>query len=297
MAWTDLFRGGKGAVKARTRPGAENRQYSVSDLIALGRLDDARARLERRLKANPRQHQARLKLADLLMEQGKGADAVDAYLQVADGYASDGFYDKAHALLAKLSRMLPSEGRIVSKMQRLERAQELDHLRGVVIEAVTNAGKIKMSSFTIQTLWTDIAKCSLIERLSRRQLTKLFSHLEMEKLAEGDPLVSAGEERNELFIVVQGEVAAQILLATGKRTDLRSFGPGDVVGENALLKRKSWPASYVAKRRTLVFRLDRDGLEALLVGETDPRGLLEALRSQGHDAEVDQTLSRLSRAE
>ena len=297
MAWTDLFRGGRSAVKGKARPGAAKEHYSVNDLIALGRLDEARKELERRLKTNPRQHQVRLKLADLLMQQGRRVDAVDVYLQVVDGYASDGFYDKAHALLAKLWRMLPSEGRIAAKMRRLEHAQELDHLRGVVIEAVTGAGRINMSSFTIQTLWADIVKCPLIERLSERQLAKLFSHVDLVKLDEGEPLASAGEDRNEMFIVIQGELAAQILLASGKRTDLRSFGPGDMVGENALLKRKSWPASYVAKRRTSMFRLDRGGLEALLVGETDPRGLLDALRSQGHDVEVDQTLSRLSHTE
>lgn len=292
MALKDLFRGAKG----RSRP-ATAHSYSVSDLIALGRLDEARAALEKQLKSNPRQHQVRLKLADLMMKQGQRADAVDVYLEVADGYAADGFFDKAHALLAKLTRLLPNEERLRAKIDRLERRQELERRREIVTAAVAAGGKIKMSSFTIQTLWPEIAKCSLVETLTEEQLTKLFSQLSIDKLVEGSRLVSAGADRHEMFIVIQGEVAAQILLATGKRTDIRVFHPGDIIGDNALLKRKAWPASYVAKKRTSMFRLDRDGLEHLLLGETDPRGLLDALRAQGHDGEVVQTLSRLSQAQ
>ncbi len=293
MALKDLFRGGKG----RPRPSSRTESYSVSDLVAIGRLDEARTVLEERLKTNPRQHQVRLKLADLLMKQGKGADAVDCYLEVADGYASDGFYDKAHALLAKLARLLPNEAKILAKIERLEHAQELERRRAVIIQAVADGGKIKMSSFTIQSLWPDIAKCSLVEELNDDQLTRLFGQVGLEKVDDGDRLVSAGAERHEMFIVIQGEIAAQILLATGKRTDIRIFSSGDIVGENALLKRKSWPASYIARKRTSMFRLDREGLEMMLLGETDPRGLLDALRAQGNDVEVDQILSQLSQAE
>lgn len=290
MALKDLFRG----RKAKGKPSPPTESYAVSDLIALGRLDDARRVLERRLKTNPRQHQVRLKLADLLIKQGRRAEAIDAYLEVTDGYASEGFYDKAHALLGKLSRLLPGEERIQMKLDRLELAQELDHRREVVSDAVVAAGKIKISSFTVQTLWRDIAKCSLVRELSETQLTKLFSQLAMEKLEENDRLVAAGEDRHEMFIVVQGEIAAQVLLASGKRTDLRTFSSGDIFGENALLKRKSWPSAYLAKRRTSLFRLDREGLENLLLGETDPRGLLDALRAQANDADVSRILSQLT---
>ena len=73
--------------------------------------------------------------------------------------------------------------------------------------------------------------------------------------------------------------------------------PADCLGENALLKRKAWPASYIAKKRTSMLRLDRNGLETLLLGEADPRGLLDALRAQGHDGNIDQILSQLNKAE
>ena len=290
MALKDLFRGGK----PKPRTAAKTERYSVSDLVALGRLDEARETLEKRLKANPREHHTRLKLADLLMKQGKGADAMDVYLQVADGYSADGFFDKAHALLARLSRMLPGEAKLAAKLERLERAQELERRREVVTRAVVDAGRVKMSAFTLQTLWSDIAKCSLVEELSEPQVARLFSLVDLEKVAEDDRLVSAGADRHEMFIIIQGEIVAQVLLASGKRTDLRTFTSGDIVGENALLKRRAWPASYLARRRTTMFRLDRAGLENLLLGEADPRGLLDALRAQGHDDDVGQTLSQLS---
>ena len=231
------------------------------------------------------------------MKQGRGADAVDTYLDVADGYANDGFYDKAQALLSKLTRLLPDEQRIFKKIKRLDRAQELDRRRDLVTNAVAKGGRVKLSTFAVQHMWPSIAKCSLVEKLTREQVTRFFSHVDVVKVEEGEHLVSAGADRHEMFIVVQGEVAAQILLATGKRTDLRTYSSGDIIGENALLKKKSWPASYLAKRRTSMFRLDRRGLEALLLGETDPRGLHDALRCQKHDDDLDQALSQLTQIE
>ena len=100
-----------------------------------------------------------------------------------------------------------------------------------------------------------------------------------------------------MFIIIQGEIAAQVLLATGKRTDLRTFSSGDIVGENALLKRASWPTAVIAKRKTSMFSLDRAGLEQLLVGESDPRGLLDTLRAQGNDQDVMAACAKLTHAE
>ncbi len=73
---------------------------------------------------------------------------------------------------------------------------------------------------------------------------------------------------------------------------LRSFEPGDLIGERALLEHQPWPATYRVAESGMVLKLDPSGLESALHGNPDPRSLLNALREQGLDAQVASTVER-----
>ena len=92
-----------------------------------------------------------------------------------------------------------------------------------------------------------------------------------------------GEQALEL--VARGALEA-VVEASGGLHSARAFGVGDVVGEAALFERKPWPATYRATQNTTLLQLDKAGLEQALVGNADPRGLLEVLRDQHQDREV-----------
>ncbi len=272
---------------------AAKRRHSVSDLIALGRVEEAEQRLRDRLKRNNRDHHARLKLADLLFKTDRRIDAVEEYMFVAEGYASDGFDDKAHALLIKLERLMPGEPKLTAKIERLEHAKEMERrcnlARKALLEDLHGA-----HAFTVQQLAEKLDRCSLLEGLTEEQIQRLFRRLELVRMEEGEELVRRGGQREELLILLRGEIAAEVLLANGSRTAIRTFDSGKVIGDKALLERQPWAADYSVTRKAAALKLDRSGLEELLLGESDPRGLLDALRSQNSDGEVVEAVAGLS---
>jgi hypothetical protein len=268
---------------------AEKENLSVDDLVTLERYDEALPQLQEQLRRRPSQHHTRLKLADLLMKIGQRADAVDEYLRVADGYAADGFWDKAHALVAKVSRLLPDDERLLAKAERLARAKRLDYRRGLVRESLKGSDH----AFRIEQLWGNIVQAVLLEKLQDDQIKRLFPCLELIRWTENEKLVECGGQRDQLLWIVDGEVAALVPLASGGRTELRTFGVGDVIGDRALLSHEPWPATYAAKSRGGALVLTREGLAAALVGEPDPRGFLDLLRSYGQDDEVVAAVAKL----
>ena len=98
-----------------------------------------------------------------------------------------------------------------------------------------------------------------------------------------------------MYLVVDGMVEATSIV-NGTPTTIRGFSTGDLVGESALLERKSWPAEYVVTEAATLFELDREGLEEVMVGNEDPVAFLNVLRQQQNDREVAAALQRLYRS-
>jgi len=126
----------------------------------------------------------------------------------------------------------------------------------------------------------------LVKKLVGDQLRRLFAAAELRHLPARTMLASEGDSREELFLIGRG--AIEVVGETDQGlTTLRSFAPGDVIGERALFERKAWPGTYRTAQASTLIVLDRPRLEAALLGNPDPRGLIEALRSQHHDRAVE----------
>ncbi len=83
--------------------------------------------------------------------------------------------------------------------------------------------------------------------------------LEELHVAAGDAVIERGAVEDWLFIVAEGRVRAHI----GERT-LTECGPGDVVGELAVLAPAARSASVTAVEPSLLLRLRRGPFEELL---------------------------------
>lgn len=287
------------ALKDWLRGRSSDESYSVDDLIALERYDEAESQLRLELKRHSRDLHLRLKLADLLMKSGKRVEAVDEYIVVADSYARDGFYDKASALLSKVARLLPNDEKIPLKLEALERLKRFERRRDVVIDSLVAAHKAGeggsgSSAFELQQLWRNLTESPIIERLSEEQLKRLFAQFEVVRLEENEVVAREGEKREEILLLARGELSARTRLRTGRLTTLRSFAPGQLLGDRALLEHQPWAAEYAASKESVVLRLTRDALERALVGEDDPKGLLDALRAQRNDHQVAASMQKIA---
>jgi tetratricopeptide (TPR) repeat protein len=249
---------------------------TIDDLIELQRFDEAEDLLHAKLKANVNDLHAQLKLADLYRRSGRGAKAVDEYVSVADAYAADGFFDKATALLHKVAKLAPGHEKVPLKIEALRRAKRLNRRREIVTEALrsgTRSGRA-VSAFKVQRMWESL---DLIE------------------VPPGQILAEKEERMEKMFVIAEGMVEAVAVLPNGKETPLRGFGPGQMIGDRALLEHQPWPTVFRASSASFVLELDKEGLARALQGDPDPRQFLDALREQRNDQEVVWSIQKLQR--
>ena len=274
-------------------------ELSIEDLIVLERYDEAIGKLEMRVHDNPNDLHAHLRLAEVYQQVNKGGRALDQYLYVADMYTDDGFYDKALALLTKVARLVPGDDSVRQKTARIQRLKDLEHSRVMAIEGLVESQKgqsplSRVSPVEVEKLWQALESTSIVERLRGDLLKRLFSGCEPWGCERGTPIARRGALDEFLLIVVSGSVEARFEAAPGRSYALRTFFPGDLFGERALLEHQPWAADYTALERSKFVRVNKEGLERAMTGNPDPRTMLDALRAQHCDRDVVEAVARLA---
>ncbi|MCB1058162.1 MAG: cyclic nucleotide-binding domain-containing protein [Acidobacteria bacterium] len=288
MALKNWFSGGR----------KTDEEYSIDDLIVLERYDEAEGRLQARLKRNPQDLRSHLKLADVYIQQQRLPKAVDEYVYVAEEYASDGFFDKGIALLAKVYKLVPTDDTLPHRIERIRQRKGLEQVREQALEGLRegmgHSGQTGASLVEVQGLWGQLVRSIVVRGLDGDQLRRLFAAMHLVHFEPGEVLAERNSTEEKLFLLVRGEVEAKAAAAAGGEVQLRTFGAGDVVGEGALLEHLPWPASYVVTTSVTLLELDREGLAKALQGNPDPRRLLDVLRDQHLDREVRGAVEALS---
>jgi tetratricopeptide (TPR) repeat protein len=264
------------------------RDLTVDDLVSLGRLEEARMELEHQLRSGPRHHHLKVKLADVLLAMRRPSEALEIYEGAAQGYAADGFHDKSRAVLHKMLKVAPNHEKAVLGLEQLERAKEREHRRQIVMRHLSHAGEgdRAIDAFRINQFWKGLSRSSVLEALDIRSLSRLFESFELRRLPEGTQIADRGDSLQELFLVAGGGVEAIEKRADGPPVVLRTYESGDVFGEGSLLEHHPWVAVHRARDTCHALCLTRDGLAKALVGASDPRAFLDALRAQRHDASL-----------
>lgn len=269
---------------------------SIDDLIVLERYDEAQSQLQHRLKSHPNDLHSHLKLAEVYTAARKLDSAVDEYVYVAGEYARDGFYDKGLALLARAVKLRPLDENLKQKVSTFEQAKRLEQSRVAVFDGLrgeaSDAQRQRMA-VEMQRMWKNIIGANVIARLPDDQLTRLFGAMELIHVEKGTILVEEGSGLPQMALLSSGIVEAVGRMPDGAEVSIRNFGPGDMIGEGALLEHKAWPATYRVLERATLLTLTRQALEKALIGNPDPRHFLDVLRSQGCDREVALSLYRL----
>ena len=217
---------------------------------------------------------------------------------MAGAQADDGFYDKAIAVLGKAQRLAPTDELIPKRINQYRTAKKMEKRRSLAIEGLlanksadpgTSAGN---RALEIELMWNKIAKCHLVRDLSPESLKKLFSVMRMSSLRADTVLVEEGEQRQVIYLVVDGVIEAEAPV-NDQMMAIRTFSTGHVIGDRSLLERKPWPARYRVAEAGTVFELDRPGMEETMKGNEDPMGFLNALRQQQNDRDVAANLLKI----
>ena len=294
MDLKSLFRGKPKGKRRRPAADDDDGQPTIEDLIVSEQFEEAEIRLKHRLKETPEDLHAHLKLADVYIQLQRGADAVQEYVFVAEEYARDGFYDKAIALLGKATRLVPLDERLRLKTEGLKAAKQIEQKRTAAVEGLREGGAAGNAwAMEVQRNWHHLARGPLIQALPDDQVRRLFGAMVLTRWDRGSVVAQPQIPGDELYLVLHGALEARIESDDGTHTSLRTFASGDILGESVLFERRPWPATVVATESTALLTLSRLGLEQTLVGNPDPRGLLDALRRQGQDLAVSNMVRKL----
>lgn len=277
----------------------KEREYTIDELIILERWEEAELKLKNILKVKKDDVHYHLKLAEVYVGLKEVSKAIDEFCFVADQYSADGFYDRAIAAISKARRLNPMDDTLPKRQQRYENARKLERARTEAMEGFLAGQSQKEGQGTavieFQTLWRAISKTDLVRRFDVDQLKLFFQAVDSVFLDSQRTLVKRGESSECLYIVCGGELRAEVEKADGSKVEMRSFGAGDILGEGALFEKKPWPATYVSRGKTILLKLDSDGVQKCLVGNPDPRGFLDTLRRQRNDEEVAKAVAQFER--
>ena len=104
----------------------------------------------------------------------------------------------------------------------------------------------------------------LFEGLSRVDVARIVPELDEIALEPGEVLLHQGDPGDALFIVRSGLLQAELAASDGA-TVLETLGPGQVIGEVALLSGEPRTATVRAVEPSTVWRLSRQKLDALIL--------------------------------
>lgn len=109
----------------------------------------------------------------------------------------------------------------------------------------------------------------LFSHLSEAAIATLGQALLPEQLDAGDVLFHQGEHGTDMFIVMEGAVKVVLADEHGRELLLSECGPGQVIGELALLSQEPRAATIIASRPTHLLKLTRDAFLRFLETVTD----------------------------
>lgn len=92
---------------------------SLQQLIAAKKWDKAVVQLQAEIKAAPKDSRTRMQLADVLIEAGRGKDAVPILLKLAQEFGAEGSAPRAIAVLKKIERIQPGRSDVQKALAAL----------------------------------------------------------------------------------------------------------------------------------------------------------------------------------
>jgi CRP-like cAMP-binding protein len=109
-----------------------------------------------------------------------------------------------------------------------------------------------------------LAAVPFLEGGEQANLAELAGVLRRQTLREGDILWRQGEEPRDMVFIVDGSVSASLYVPGGRPVEIGPIGPGEMVGELAMLDGEARTMTVRATQATTVLALGRPDFAALL---------------------------------
>lgn len=108
-----------------------------------------------------------------------------------------------------------------------------------------------------------LGQVELFESMPEQEMAKVAEHVRVMEYFTGETILWQGLEGGRLYVVDEGRVEV-VLERDGRQERLAELGPGDFVGEMALMTGERHTATVVALEPTRCLCLDREGMRGSL---------------------------------
>jgi NTE family protein len=122
-------------------------------------------------------------------------------------------------------------------------------------------GQIPSTTTDISDL---LASLELFRDLDQSALEDLASEFERVHVVRGETLIETGGPGDCMYVVISGRLHAFIQAAGGQEQFVREMGPGETVGELALISGEERSATVRAGRDTELLRLSKSGFDRMV---------------------------------
>ena len=108
-----------------------------------------------------------------------------------------------------------------------------------------------------------LRRIPLFREFTDEECTAVGSLVRVREFATGDVVLHQGAPGDTMVIVLDGRLRVEMTDAKGSRNEVGSVGPGEIVGEMAVLDPAPRAASVVAASGAVVYELGRGDLQKL----------------------------------
>jgi len=109
-----------------------------------------------------------------------------------------------------------------------------------------------------------LRRIKMLADVDERLLASLLSYLEVVKVPPFGTVVNKGEHGDALFMVLEGEVRARVMI-DGKETTLATLGVGECFGEMAIMDQGPRSADVIANQPTILIKVSEGALRKMFV--------------------------------
>lgn len=108
-----------------------------------------------------------------------------------------------------------------------------------------------------------LRRIPLFREFTEEECAAVSSLVRVRSFVAGDIVLHQGTPGDTMVIVLDGRLRVEITDAKGSRSEVGSIGPGEIVGEMAVLDPAPRAASVTAASEAVVYELGRDDLQRL----------------------------------
>jgi CRP-like cAMP-binding protein len=140
------------------------------------------------------------------------------------------------------------------------RASDLSELKVLFKSKLPPASAASAQALGIQP--GSLRRIKMLADVEERLLASLLPYLEVVKVAPFGTVVNKGEHGDALFMVLEGEVRARVMIG-GQETTLATLGVGECFGEMAIMDQGPRSADVIANQPTVLIKVSDAALKKM----------------------------------